>query len=157
MQEFDIPSDILGRCYAHGRETYPEEGCGVLSGPDNGGADLDGWHPIDNILNRMHTEEPERYPRTAANGYLIEPGKMMRLEKELAVRGHKIKVIFHTHVDVGAYFSEEDITRALWAGRPVLPGIAYLVCGIKDSEPDGAILACFDESRETFVTVPVEE
>ncbi len=82
---------------------------------------------------------------------------MMRLEKELAAQGRKIKAIFHTHVDVGAYFSEEDSTRALWAGRPVLPGVAYLVCGIKDREPDGAILAYFDESKETFATVPVEE
>ena len=157
MQKIEIPREILDHCYAHGRETYPEEGCGVLSGPDNGGAELDGWHPIANILNRMHEEEPERYPRTAANGYLIEPGEMMRLEKELASQGRKIKAIFHTHVDVGAYFSEEDSTRALWAGRPVLPGVAYLVCGIKNSQPDGAILAWFDESTESFVTAPVEE
>ena len=60
----------------------------------------------------------------------------------------------HSHPDVGAYFSPEDRERALWAGRPVHPGIVYLVCGIKSGEPDGAILATFNESSGEYdVTV----
>ena len=156
MPPLPIPSHLLEKCFAHGRETYPEEGCGVLSGPIGAGETLDGVHPVPNILNRMHHEDPERYPRNAANGYLMDPAEMMRLEKRFSAEGRRIKVIFHSHVDVGAYFSEEDITRALWAGAPILPGVSYLVCGIKNQAPDGAIIAWFDEERAEFLTAPVE-
>jgi adenylyltransferase/sulfurtransferase len=150
-----IPPHLLAQCYAHGAETYPEEGCGVLSGPADDPAALDAWHPIPNILNAMHDEDPERYPRTAANGYFMDPATMMRLDKELAASGRRSKVIVHSHVDVGAYFSAEDKTRALWAGEPILPGMAYLVCGVKDRRPDGSILAYYDPALRDFATVPV--
>jgi len=150
-----IPRALLERCFTHGATTYPEEGCGVLSGPADGGA-LDGYHPIANVLNAMHAQDPERYPRTAANGYFMDPGETMRLEKALAAQGRQLRVIFHTHVDVGAYFSQEDKTRALWAGEPLLPGVVYLVCGVRARQPDGAILAWFDEAARDFATAPAE-
>ncbi len=150
-----IPKPLLERCFAHGAATYPEEGCGVLSGPA-GGDTVDGWHVIANVLNAMHAEDPQRYPRTAAEGYFMDPAAMMRLEKSLAAQGRAVKVIFHTHVDVGAYFSQEDKTRALWAGEPLLPGIVYLVCGVRQRQPDGAILAWFDEATRDFATAPVQ-
>ena len=150
-----IPRLLLERCFAHGAATYPEEGCGVLSGPADGDA-VDAWHPIANVLNAMHAEDPQRYPRTAAEGYFMDPAAMMRLEKALAAQGRAVKVIVHSHVDVGAYFSQEDKTRALWAGEPLLPGIAYLVCGVKARRPDGAILAWFDEATRDFATAPVQ-
>lgn len=146
-----IPAHLLAQCFAHGAETYPDEGCGVLSGPA-GSATVDGWHPIANVLDRMHAEDPERYPRTAARGYFMDPAELMQLEKALAAEGRAMKVIVHTHVDVGAYFSAEDKARALWAGQPLLPGVVYLVCGVKAREPDGAILAWFDEATGDFAT-----
>lgn len=150
-----IPPALLLQCFAHGAETYPEEGCGVLSGPDEGDT-VDGWHPIANVLNRMHAEDPERYPRTGSDGYFMDPGEMMRLEKSLSAEGRRVKVIVHTHVDVGAYFSQEDKTRALWADEPLLPGMVYLVCGVKERRPDGAILAWWDEGARDFAQAPVE-
>lgn len=150
-----IPPALLERCFAHGAGTYPEEGCGVLSGPAGSDA-VDGYHPVPNILNQMHAEDPERYPRTGSDGYFMDPAEMMRLEKALAREGRAVKVIFHSHVDVGAYFSQEDKTRALWAGEPLLPGMVYLVCGVKARQPDGAILAWFDEAARDFATAPVE-
>lgn len=156
MSHIPIPPELLRQCYEHGGQTYPEEGCGVLSGPVGNEGALDGYHPVPNILNRMHAEDPERYPRTAARGYLMDPAELMGLEKQFAGQGRRMKVIFHTHVDVGAYFSQEDIDRALWAGQPIVPGVSYLVCGIKDHKPDGAILAVFDKASGTFLTHPVD-
>lgn len=164
MTQLTLPAHLLEQCYAHGRSAYPEEGCGVLSGPadDEGALDgaivgvVDTCHPLANIINQMHEEDPGRYPRTGKNAYFIDPGEMMRLDKALNAKGHKIKAIFHSHVDVGAYFSQEDKDRALWAGQPILPGIGYLVCGIKDGQPDGAVLAYFDDAAGDFLTVPVD-
>ena len=156
MPSIKISQEMLAQCFAHGVKAYPEEGCGVLSGPLEEPPLTNGVHPVENIINRMHEEDPERYPRTAERGYFMDPVEMMRLEKLFSAQERKLKVIFHSHVDVGAYFSQEDIDRALWAGQPILPGVAYLVCGIKNREPDGAILAWFDEQSGEFKTEPVE-
>lgn len=145
----DIPSHLLQACFEHGAACYPDEACGVLSGP--AGADgVAAFHPIENQLNRMHERDPERFPRTARQGYYLDPLAYMKLEKALAADGHRVKVLFHTHPDVGAYFSEEDRKRALWDDRPLHPGMVYLVCGIRDGRPDGAVLATWDEKKGDF-------
>jgi adenylyltransferase/sulfurtransferase len=145
-----IPADLLRRCFAEGAARYPEEACGLLSGPKAEAPALTEFHPIPNQLNRMHELDPERFPRTAREGYYLDPLALLKLERGLADRGEAIKVIFHSHPDVGAYFSEEDRQRALWNGRPVYPGVLYLVCGIKDGRPDGAILAAYNEGTGGF-------
>lgn len=152
----EIPKEMLERCYAHGAETYPHEACGVLSGPSGDPAALTGFHEVENTLAKLHAEDPQRYPRTPEEGYVLDPLTYMKLDKSLSAEGGAIKVVYHTHVDVGAYFSEEDIKQATWDGNPVLPGIVYLVCGVKARQPDGAILAIFNEQTKSFDTHPVE-
>jgi hypothetical protein len=43
----------------------------------------------------------------------------------------------------------------MWGDRPLYPGIVYLVCGIKNGKPDGAILASFNEDTGQFDQVQV--
>ena len=150
-----IPADLLRQCYEHGAGAYPEEGCGVLSGPKDADG-VDRWHPIANVLNQMHAEDPERYPRTGKDGYFMDPAELMRLDRTLGKEGRKVKAIVHSHVDVGAYFSQEDKTRALWAGEPIMPGMFYLVCGVKARQPDGAILVWWDAQARDFATGQVD-
>ncbi len=144
-----IPSELLNRCFRQGIECYPEEACGLLSGPEEGDG-LSGFHPFPNELGRLHAEDPEKYPRGPREGYYLDPLAFLKLDRELRAAGQRIKVIFHSHPDVGAYFSEEDRDKALWAGRPVQPGIGYLVCGIEQGRPGGAILATFNEASGSF-------
>ena len=127
-----IPSHLLKLCFAEGAARYPEEACGLLSGPSSEPEALAEFHPIANQLNRMHELDPVRYPRTARDGYYLDPMTLLKTERSLKERGWEVRVIFHSHPDVGAYFSEEDKQRALWDGRPVYPGVIYLVCGIGD-------------------------
>ncbi len=152
----EIPPELLSRCYGHGGETYPDEACGVLSGPRGDPARLTGFHPIANTLGQLHAEDPERYPRTPREGYVLDAAAYMKLEKELAAEGQQIRVIYHTHVDVGAYFSEEDKKRATWAEEPLFPGIHYLVCGVKDGRPDGSVLVFFNDETKTFDETRIE-
>ena len=150
MNELKIPSALLSNCFARGVEGYPEEVCGVLAGPESDPLALTAAHPVRNILNRLHAEDPQRYPRTAAHGYVLDPKEHMLLERKLSREGQAIRVIFHSHVDVGAYFSEEDQRRALWEGEPLFPDVAYLICGIQQRQPDGAVLAWFDPATRAF-------
>ena len=150
MKELTISQELLRACFALGLQGYPEEVCGVLAGPESDPLRLTAVYPVKNILNRLHAEDPVRYPRTAAEGYVLDPKEHMLLERKLSQAGQTIRVIFHSHVDVGAYFSEEDTRRGLWDGEPLFPGVAYLVCGIKERRPDGAILARFDAGTRNF-------
>ena len=145
-----IPKELLQRCYEHGAQTYPDECCGVLSAPADDPARLTGFHPIANTLNRLHEQDPQRYPRTAREGYVLDALAFAKLERSLEEQGRKIRVVYHSHVDVGAYFSEEDKKQATWDGKPILPGLFYLVCGVKARNPDGAILAAFNEASGDF-------
>lgn len=153
MPKIHIPPDLLARCFEVGRTAYPEEGVAALSGPADDPGALTGFHPLENVINRLHDEDPERYPRTGRDGYVLDPRAYLKLEKSLAAAGEALRVLVHTHVDVGAYFSDEDKRRATWAGEPLLPGIAYLVCGVKERRPDGAIVAYFDVGTRQFETV----
>lgn len=146
----DIPRDLLQQVYDHGLGAYPEEACGVLSGPSGDDALVTGFHPMENAINRLHSADPERYPRTAREGYVLDPGELMRLEKHLGAENRELRVIFHTHIDVGAYFSEEDREQAMWGEGPRYPGVVYLVCGVRQKGTDGAIVAEFNEADGTF-------
>jgi proteasome lid subunit RPN8/RPN11 len=152
-----IPSHLLNQCFAEGAARYPEEACGLLSGPTSEPEALSEFHPIANQLNRMHELDPVRYSRTARDGYYLDPMTLLKTERSLKEQGREVRVIFHSHPDVGAYFSEEDVQRALWDGRPVYPGVIYLVCGIKQGQPDGAILAVYNEQTQGFDVRDVAE
>ncbi len=150
-----ISKNLLEACFAHGQGHYPEESCGVLSGPVGQEAPVDGFTPIPNIINALHAKNPQHYPRTGRNGYVMDPLVLRQTERELAGQKRAIRIYMHSHIEVGAYFSDEDKARALWAGQPIAPGIAYLVCGIQKKGPDGAILACYHPSTQNFEVHPV--
>jgi proteasome lid subunit RPN8/RPN11 len=150
MKSLTIPDELLRRCFAHGAEGYPDEVCGVIIGPEGESDQLTEAVALANILNRLHASDPQHYPRTAREGYVLDPKEHMLLERRLGQEQKAIRVIYHTHVDVGAYFSQEDTKRALWEGEPLYPGVAYLVCGIRERQPDGAVLAWFDPATGKF-------
>lgn len=111
----------------HVESTYPEEGCGVVL--------VDAWgalevRPLANAYDRYHQLDPEQYPRSNRTAYLFEPKAWLKLMNELDEGGKTLKIVFHSHVEVGAYFSKEDETQAVAAGEPVLPGVLYLVVAV---------------------------
>lgn len=125
-----IPAQILAQCHAHGVEAYPEESCGFIVGKLDDTESLETVYPMRNIMNELHKEDPEQYPRTGRDGYMIDPREHMKLERSLKKAGKQIKVIYHSHPDVGAYFSEKDKEDALWNGNARYPGITFF--GLRD-------------------------
>lgn len=151
-----ITPEILEKCYQFGIEAYPEEACGMISGSKSDRIALDAIHPMKNMMNLYHEQDPERFPRTNKNAYMIDPLEQMKLERALKKQGQCIKVIYHSHPDVGAYFSDKDRADALWEGEPRFPGVHFLVCGIKDKKRDGAILVSFNDETKDFDITPLD-
>jgi len=64
----------------------------------------------------------------------MDPRKQTALMEALAEAGTSVRCIYHSHVDVGAYFSEEDQRMALLDGEPLYPDVEYLVVDVKAGE-----------------------
>jgi len=87
--------------------------------------------PIGNAADRYHALDPERFPRTSRDSYLMDPKEQLRVHRELESWGGEIAAVWHSHVEVGAYFSAKDRADAAVDGKPVVPGAEYLVLGVR--------------------------
>lgn len=126
-----IPANALAAIYRHARETFPEECCGYLVGD---GPNLQ-VVPCQNRQNQLHALDPQAHPRTAANAYNISGRELLDLVRSFD-GGRPATVIYHSHPEVGAYFSEEDARAADAAGYPV----DYLVVDAQADHMGGAVL-----------------
>mgnify|MGYP005823829215 CR=1 FL=1 len=87
--------------------------------------------PIPNAADRYHAHDPVGFPRTSRDGYLMDPRAHLRLLQALDAEGGEVVAVWHSHVEVGAYFSARDRADALAGGLPVVPGAEYLVFGVR--------------------------
>ena len=118
-----LSPDALQAIYAHARRDYPNECCGIVHGPKDQ-AIADQVTVCENIQNRLHAEDPGRFTRDARTAYALDTRV---LDKSL--RGPTPgKIVYHSHVDVGSYFSETDQAAALFDDEPAHP-VEYVVIG----------------------------
>lgn len=135
-----LDAQALQAIYRHAAATYPEECCGFVF--------ADAYvHCGENIQNQLNRLDPDVYRRSAANGYTFAVADTLLLNRSLR-SGNPVRVIYHSHPDVGAYFSREDADKALFMGQPIHP-VAYLVVDVRAGEPLGAKL--FEWNGATFV------
>ncbi len=120
---------------AHALEEYPMECCGFIF--SNGIV-----HRATNIQNRLAREQPDRYQRTAKNGYTLSLADTLILEDSFS-SNNPAEVLYHSHPDVGAYFSQEDKNKALFNGRPIYP-LNYLVLDVRMNKVPEAKLFAWD-------------
>jgi proteasome lid subunit RPN8/RPN11 len=129
-----ISQATLKSVYGHGESAYPEECCGLIF--------VDGTvHRACNIQNELHAQDPAAYPRDASRGYTLSLADTYLLDASLS-SDLPVRIIYHSHPDVGAYFSDEDKRKALFAGEPVYP-VGYLVLDISPTAR-GAKLFCHE-------------
>ncbi len=86
---------------------------------------------IPNAADRYHAADPAAFPRTSRDAYLLDPKAQLRLLRELDASGGGVVAVWHSHVEVGAYFSAKDRADAVVDGVQQVPGAEYLVLGVK--------------------------
>ena len=121
------PPELLARLAALCEADPAREVCGFLL--RRGGA-LE-VVPVANVADRYHAADPARFPRTSRDAYLMDPKAQLRVHREVEDDGAEIVAIWHSHVEVGAYFSEKDRADATVDGAPTVPGAEYLVLGVR--------------------------
>jgi proteasome lid subunit RPN8/RPN11 len=138
---------------AYGRD---EESCGFLIGPSKDARRVDGVVPMVNRANALHRLDPESYPRTGRTYFDIDSMKFEREIRKGEREGRPVKVLYHSHLDVGAYFSPTDAEVAkMGQGEPPWD-LAYLVTSVRGGKVDDRKLFVWDESMRGFVESPFE-
>ncbi len=119
-----ISPQYLEKIYFFARQSYPDECCGLIL--------KYGIRPCKNILNELHQSDHITYPRNAQKGFVFSPEDSLFLSKNITSENH-VTVIYHSHPNVGAYFSDEDKNNALYEGKPIYP-VDHLVIDIQKDE-----------------------
>ena len=147
-----IPRALYDAILRHAEETWPHECCGLLAGKDA----IDEIIRITNAAEEMKAEQPEEFTRSAEMGYVMDPKQMFAAWRRTEDAGRSILAIYHSHVEVGAYFSAEDRSRALFEGEPQFPGVLYIVADVRKKRGEGAKAFAWDGAARDFVEVPLE-
>ncbi len=119
-----ILQESLEKIYSLARQSYPDECCGLIL--------KQGIRPCKNIQNELHQSDPVNYPRSAREGFIFSPEDSLFLSRNLD-SDNPVKAIYHSHPNVGAYFSHEDQKNALFDGKPIYP-VDHLVIDIQKDE-----------------------
>lgn len=113
----DLPPGILAEVAAHLEGAYPAEGCGLVVEAAGTLRVL----PCENLADALHRQDPALFPRTSRTSYAIDPRHLW----EVAERGERVRVIYHSHCDAPAEISAEDRRLAL-----AEPGLSYLIMSV---------------------------
>ena len=140
----------------HARADYPSEACGVLLVRSGASGDMVERRllPCRNIQNELHAKDPARFPRTARTAYYIAHGDLLEIGRREG-EGFEVTVIYHSHVDAGAYFSETDRRNALVDGSPAYPQATYVVVSVADGRVAETRAHRFDSGGQDFVEIPL--
>lgn len=144
-----FPAAVLERIDEEARAAYArdEESCGLLVGPADDPLLVDEVVPMENRANKLHRLDPETYPRTGRMYFDIDPLKFDRAVSAGAASRRPVKVLYHSHLDVGAYFSETDAAAATMGGDRPTYELAYLVTSIRGGVVDDHKLFVFRDGK----------
>ena len=153
-----IVGRVLDRVDDEARRAYAkdEESCGFLVGPAADPRRLDEIVPMVNRANALHRLDPAAYPRTARTYFDIDSMKFEAAIARGEETGRPVKVLSHSHLDAGAYFSATDADVAkMGHGEPPWD-LAYLVTSVRASGIDDRKLFVWDPIGRAFVESRLE-
>ncbi len=151
--DLKILRSVLEQVFDEARRAYAndEESCGFLTGPLDDVARLDGIVPMVNRANKLHALDPEAYPRTGRMYFDIDSMKFEKAIKAGDESGRPVKVLYHSHLDVGAYFSPTDADVAKMGGDEPPFDLAYLVTSVQKGAVDDHKLFVWEPATKAFV------
>lgn len=137
---------------AYGRD---EEACGYLAGPLDQPLHCDEAIELENLANKYHAVDPEGHPRTGHDYFKINGLKFEKAISQAKTAERAVKVFFHSHLDCGSYFSEEDAASMTMGGQggPTYR-LAYLVTAVDAGQVTKHRLFVWDEASKSFVEAP---
>ena len=117
--------------FAHAKEEYPAECCGIITSDARSQVIV---HRCENIQDKLHEANPKEHPRTSKKAYRMNDLQVMRIQQDAESAGGQMVAIYHSQIDVPAYFSEEDQNAATFDGDPLFPAVVYPVISVQSGQ-----------------------
>lgn len=127
-----LSADHVSAIQDHARETFPEECCGFLIGPNAAP------RRVARVRRAANVADENR-----ARRYVIDPKEWLVVEKELAGSGLEILGFYHSHPDHPAAPSEFDRGHA-W------PWYSYVILSIMNRAPKDLRAWTLDGEAQVF-------
>ncbi len=139
-----------------------EEACGYLRGPA-GDTLCDEHVRMVNIANKLHALDPGTYFRTARMFFAFNEKKFADAVDASARAGRPVKILCHSHLDAGAYFSPTDAAVMSMGEPPAVEGgpivmgpgpawpLAFLVTSVRAGVIEEHRVFVWDEGSRSFV------
>ena len=131
--DLEIDKLVMDEIEQHALECYPSESCGFVFGPAEEPAVLDALQREENEADKYHKLDPVTFPRTSNMYFKINELRAARTFEQGQADGRPVKVIYHSHCDAGAYFSEEDAATFASNGQLMWP-CAYIVVSVMNGK-----------------------
>ena len=127
LEPVPLPASLMSEICGHALDAAPEECCGLVMGTLQ--RRFERPCRISNIMTKMHLSDPISFPRDARQAYYMTEVEYLRALQEAEASGRFITAVYHSHVDAGAYLSEEDLA---YAEHPLFPfpGAAQIVISV---------------------------
>ena len=152
-----VEEDALA-CYAR-----DEEACGYLRGPAGEPLACDEQVRLQNLANKLHALDPERYFRTGRTYFEFDTRRFGKAVEASIAEGRPVKVLYHSHLDTGAYFSPTDRAAMSMGDMPEVEGgpvrmgdgpawpLAFLVVSVREGQIAEHRLFVWDAGARDFV------
>jgi len=124
MAELFITQGLLDEVISHCKEVYPKEACGILAGKDR-------------IVKRVYKM---RNIENSSISYAMDSKEQFTVMKDIRKDGLDITAIYHSHPDIYAYPSPNDIKLATY------PDSVYVIVSLLNEEPKVKSFTIKDES-----------
>ena len=143
-----LTPEELGLIRQQAEREYPSESCGVVVARKSERRLV----PCRNVQDEKHREDPAAFPRDSRTAYYIDPGDLLRIGR-LEQDGFLVSVIYHSHIDAGAYFSETDKRQALFGGEPTYPNATYVVTSVLEGRATDTAAFRWNPGAKDFLPV----
>jgi proteasome lid subunit RPN8/RPN11 len=146
------PGELAG-IRRHAEAEYPSECCGVILARGDGDRIL---MRCRNIQDALHRSNPVEHPRDSRTAYYIDPKDLLAVGRREA-EGYEVTVIYHSHCEARAYFSETDTRNALFDGEPAYPHATYVVVSVVGGRVTAGAAFGWSPERREFMPVAFPE
>lgn len=142
-----VAQNRLPEIYRSVEPAWPDEGCGFVF---KFGDELRVL-PAKNRAQELHERFPEQYPRTAVDWFEPDMKPWLKASRE----GGEPAIIYHSHPDVGAYFSgpDRDMARQPDEDGQLVernPGVRHIVVSVRKGKTDGALMFAWNADTRDF-------
>jgi len=149
-----LTREELAAIQSQAEAEYPRECCGVILVRDGPLPDRR-LVRCRNVQDELHAKDPVTHPPDARTAYSIAPEDLLAIGRT-EEKGYAVRVIYHSHIDCGAYFSETDRRNALLGDHPAYPEATYVVAAVNQGRMEEVRAFRWDAPAATFVPVPLE-